>query len=154
MTFSIRPGTTTEAARLSDLAFRSKAHWGYSDAFMEACREELTYAPEDIENLDVAVAEDDGRVVGFYALARLSATEVELEAMFVDPDVIGRGYGRRLMDHALRAATAGGAHAMVIQGDPNAEPFYLAMGGTITGTRESDSIPGRYLPTFRIALRS
>ncbi len=33
-----RPG---EAGELSGLAFRSKAHWGYSTAFMEACRSEL-----------------------------------------------------------------------------------------------------------------
>ena len=33
-----------EADRLSDLAFRSKAHWGYSPEFMEACREELRVA--------------------------------------------------------------------------------------------------------------
>jgi len=33
---------------LSNLAFRSKAHWGYSDEFMAACRDELTYSSEKI----------------------------------------------------------------------------------------------------------
>lgn len=46
-----------------------------------------------------------------------------------------------------------GATKLIIQGDPNAERFYLAAGAVLTGTRESGSIPGRYLPTFAINLR-
>jgi hypothetical protein len=46
-----------------------------------------------------------------------------------------------------------GATKLIIQGDPNAERFYIAAGGVRTGTRESASIPGRFLPTFAIDLR-
>lgn len=42
---------------------------------------------------------------------------------------------------------------MIIQDDPNAEAFYLAAGGVRTGDRESDSIPGRFLPLFVIDVR-
>jgi hypothetical protein len=65
----LRPGREEEARLLSELALRSKGHWGYDQAFLDACRAELTLTPEDVLAHRVTVAERDGRVVGFYALA-------------------------------------------------------------------------------------
>jgi GNAT superfamily N-acetyltransferase len=152
MALHIRPGTSKDAALLSDLAFRSKAFWGYSDEFMQACREELSYSADEIGTMLFGVAEERGNVVGFYALCPLSADDIELDAMFLEPDAIGQGHGRTLIEHAKAIALETGAKHMIIQGDPNAAPFYLATGGVLTGTRESDSIPGRQLPTFRVDL--
>jgi hypothetical protein len=45
-----------------------------------------------------------------------------------------------------------GAKQLIVQSDPYAEHFYVAAGGVVTGTRESASIPGRYLPTLAIEL--
>lgn len=148
---NFREARAGEAGVLSDIAFRSKAYWGYSEDFMRACRAELTYSARDLECMYFALVEDPD-IVGFYALDRVSADEVELEALFVVPEAIGRGYGRVLVAHARLSARAMGASSIVIQGDPNAEPFYLAMGAVATGERESHSIPGRFLPTFAILL--
>jgi hypothetical protein len=45
----VRAGRKDEARLLSDLALRSKGHWGYDQAFLDACRSELTLAPQDVE---------------------------------------------------------------------------------------------------------
>jgi GNAT superfamily N-acetyltransferase len=152
---AIRPARPAEAPLLSDLAFRSKAHWGYSNDFMAACREELTYSARDLRRCSPGffVAEADGMIVGFHALEACSAEEFELTALFVAPDRIGQGIGRRLIAHARQAAARGGAVTLVIQGDPHAERFYRAAGAEKAGTRPSDSIPDRSLPLFRIQLR-
>lgn len=152
MTFNIRKGQPSESELLSDLALRSKAYWGYSQEFMDACRKELTYSPEDIQSNHIFVAEIDNSIVGFYALTILSPIEIELEALFVEPAYIGQGYGRKLIDHAKTISHKSGKQVMIIQGDPNAASFYLAVGGKLTGERESTSIPGRYLPTFMIQI--
>ena len=68
----IRMAKAGEAALLSDLAFRSKAYWGYSDAFMEACREELSVSPDDLARRPTWVLEVDGRPIGFYSLEPLA----------------------------------------------------------------------------------
>lgn len=150
----IREARENEAKLLTDVALRSKAYWGYSDDFMEACRQELTYTADDMRRLSFWVGEVGGRVVGFYALEKVSQDDVELEALFVEPAFIGKGYGQALIEHAKRQAAAGGAKRLVIQGDPNAERFYRAAGGELAGTEESASIPGRYLPLFHISLGS
>ena len=150
----IRPARADEAPQLSHLALRSKAHWGYSPDFIERCRVELTYGEEQLlaEHMRFFVLEGPRGVIGFYALARRSRTEIELDALFVEPALIGHGFGRRLIDHAKSVAAAMGAEQLTIQGDPNAERFYRAAGGVLTGTRESGSIPGRHLPTFAVSL--
>ena len=148
----IRRALPHEAAQLSKLAMRSKAHWGYPDQFMHACRDELTLDKPYIENNPVYVAEHAGRVIGFYALEHVSASEAELGYLFVEPGFIGNGCGRRLIDHAKQQARKCEYTKIIIQGDPNAEQFYRAAGGILVGRRESASIPGRKLPLFQIGL--
>jgi len=150
----IRRATPAEADLLSALALRSKAHWGYSEEFMEACRVELRYEAPHIAANPVFVAQTAETVAGFYSIQPLSPSTVELDGLFVEPASIGSGLGRRLVEHARQTAMAAGATTMIIQGDPNAGPFYLAMGATPAGQRESLSIPGRLLPMFQIDLAS
>ena len=150
--WQIRQALPSEVEHLSGLAFRSKSYWGYSDQFMQACREELTVDECYIENNPTFVIETGKNIVGFYSLEHISAAEVELSLLFVDPTFIGKGYGRKLMMHAQAKARHLGYSKMMIQGDPNAERFYRSAGGSVVGTRKSVSIPNRELPIFCINL--
>jgi GNAT superfamily N-acetyltransferase len=150
----VRHADPSEARRLTELALRSKAHWGYSNEFIIACRAELTITAENIAagRASYFVCEDADRLIGFYAISRLTEREYELEALFVEPRHIGRGYGRLLMAHTKAEVFRRGAKSILIQSDPNSKEFYLAAGGTYVGECESGSIPGRFLPEFRIEL--
>ena len=154
-TISIRSAVSIEATLLSQLAMRKKAHWGYSSDLMRSCKAELTYLASDIEddNIEFYVAEIDTAVVGFYCTRRMQADEYELDALFVEPEQIGSGIGKRLVQHAIETVRQNNGQSLVIQGDPHAEDFYVAAGGELIGTRESESVPGRFLPLFRIELR-
>ncbi len=148
----IRAARADEAGALSDLAFRSKAHWGYSAEFMERSRAELSISPAAISRQPVFVAEAGGVVVGFYSLETLSSEAVELNHLFVDPAHIGQRAGAALLDHAIARARERGARVMVVQSDPHAEGFYRARGAVRVGERPSGSIPGRRLPLLEVAL--
>ncbi len=150
----IRKAQGREAQSLSKLAMYSKAYWGYSDAFMQACRNELLVTEEMIKNKSsyYAVAEEQGELVGFYSLEGVTESSVELGLLFVEPKHIGLGIGRKLIEHAKNHAKVSGGVTLYFQGDPNAEGFYRAVGATITGKQESSSIPGRFIPTFSIPL--
>lgn len=139
---------------LSALAMRSKAYWGYPDEFMAACLAELTYTPEQIDapQYSFCVCTVGDSIVGFHALLQLTADITELEALFVEPQYIGSGFGKMLIEHAKDHARQIGASSIVIQGDPNAEKFYLGTGAVHSGSRESNSIVGRQLPLFTINL--
>ena len=151
---TVRPAKASESAFLSELGMRSKAFWGYSESFMTACREELLVSAQDISqsSREYVVCEVTGTVVGYFAIEPTSNTEYELEGLFVEPRYIGCGYGRILIEEAKNLASKRGAKSLLVQGDPHAEKFYLAAGGVRIGERESESIPGRFLPEFRIIL--
>lgn len=146
---TIRPAAASEAAQLTELAVRSKGHWGYDADFMRRARPELAVSEADIEGGKVHVAERDARPVGLVTLA-LDADPPELAALFVEPAHIGRGVGATLLDHALERARVAGVASLVIESDPNAEAFYLARGAVRVGARRSAST-GRLLPLLRMA---
>ncbi len=145
----IRVARPTDAERLTAIALASKAHWGYSADFMAACRAELTVTANDVHRLTISVLETD-RPVGFSAIEWLGGGRAELDALFVEPEHIGLGYGRLLMNHAAATAKARKVHTLIIQADPNAAAFYEAVGARRTGERPSASIPGRLLPLFEL----
>jgi ribosomal protein S18 acetylase RimI-like enzyme len=147
----IRTARPAEAAALSDLAMRSKAHWGYSAEFLEACRASLTVSPNDCDAGTLLVAEIEGQVAGF---ARLDGTppEGELSDLWVDPAFMGRGVGRALFEAITARAARMGFRALLIDADPNAEAFYLHLGAVRIGEVPSTVIPGRTLPLLRFTL--
>ena len=119
---------------------------------MEAFRQELTYSPQDIEKNQFFVAEIDFLIIGFFALKTVSATVTKLEALFIDPAYINRGYGRKLINFAISVAKKSGSEIMIIQSDPHAKNFYLKVGSKFIGETESASISERYLTLFAIEL--
>lgn len=148
---SIRPALPTEAPRLTAIALRSKAHWGYDTAFMEACVAPLTVTAAIIESSPIFVAEEAGRVLGFYGLTDLG-DDVDLAYMFVEPDFIGRGIGRSLWQHAIEMARVLGYCRLLVASDPYAERFYLAMGADRIGEEPSEVAEGRTLPLLAFPL--
>lgn len=161
---TVRPVRPDEAEMISDLALRSKAAWGYSEAFIEQCRDELRYTAEQIasERWSFVVAEDGEGILGLLALLQLAPNELpqqpepdmELAGLFIEPDAMGKGVGRALMTVARDHARQYGALHLYIQSDPNAAGFYARMGAEVIGELPSGSIPGRCLPLMRLALDS
>jgi GNAT superfamily N-acetyltransferase len=141
----VRPARPDEADLLSDLAVRSKGHWGYDARFLAVSRVQLAVRAEDVVARRVTVAEVAGAVAGFYALEG-DAGDAELSLMFVDPAHLRGGIGRRLWEHAVATAAAAGITSFTIDSDPFAEEFYLAMGAIRSGTAPSSVVRGRVLP--------
>ena len=146
----IRPARAGEAATLTELAMRSKGHWGYDAAFMEVLRPILTIEEDALVASPVRVLDDRGTASGWYRLTG-EPPAGELEDLWLDPAAIGHGRGRRLFEHALSTARELGFDELRIEADPNAEGFYAAMGASRIGERRSPS--GRTLPMMRVDTR-
>jgi ketosteroid isomerase-like protein/GNAT superfamily N-acetyltransferase len=148
----IRRAQPGESAALGALTVRSKAHWGYDEAFMRMVKEDLAVSEDDILNDAIYVLEQNGRALGYCHLRPAAHNEVLLESLFVEPAAIGLGAGRRLFEFAAQKGRQLGFDAMIFESDPHAEPFYLAMGATRTGQRSSTLVAGRVLPLMRFDL--
>jgi GNAT superfamily N-acetyltransferase len=145
---AVRTAHAGEAAALTALCVRSKAHWGYDAEFMRSSQASLTVSDADIASGRVLVAERKGVLFG---VARVEP-DGELGLMFVDPGAMSRGTGRVLFDAAVALARRLGARRMAILSDPNAAPFYERMGARLVGQAPSDAIPGRTLPLYEYDL--
>lgn len=148
---TIRRARPDEADALTALATRAKAHWGYDTEFMARVIDAMTISAADIEAHQVWLLEDvSGRVIGFYRV--IPGDPAEVEDMWVEPDAMGNGHGRRLFEHAITVARASGAPALELDADPNAIGFYERMGMEPIGETPSRLIPGRALPRMRLEL--
>ena len=134
---------------LSDLCLRSKAVWGYDDAFMTACRSELTLRSDELRSTHLQVAQRDTGVVGL-AQVKIIGVDAELLKLFVEPAELKSGVGRLLFEWATARARDLGAIKMVIEADPGAAPFYERMGAREVGFTASPSIAGRMLPRLQM----
>ncbi|MGI5239832.1 GNAT family N-acetyltransferase [Dactylosporangium sp. CA-139066] len=148
MSPDLRPARPDEAGALSDLALRSKAHWGYDTGFLDACRPDLTFGPDDLAARRATVAAEAGALAGFYTLDG-SPPAGELGNLWIDPAFMRRGIGRALWNHAMATARTLHFTTVLIDADPNAEAFYTAMGAERVGAVPSSVIPGRLLPQLR-----
>lgn len=146
----VRPARAQEAGELTELALRAKAHWGYDQAFLDRCRPLLTVTDADLFRKRLLVAED-GALLGFAGLAGPPPVG-ELTDLWVEPAAIGRGVGRTLFGHAVRAAREAGMTALTIEAEPNAVGFYRAMGAEPAGETPSGLVAGRMLPVLRYRL--
>ncbi len=157
MNIAIRAAENHDADHLSALAYRSKAHWGYDEIFMQGAKHLLTITPMIIMLQPVFLAEVDGETAGFYGLRAwheepVIEKSVELDYLFIEPAFIGKGVGKALFEHAVSVAAAMGYRTMVIIADPNAEVFYEKMGAATFAGRASELAENRVLPLMRYEL--
>jgi N-acetylglutamate synthase-like GNAT family acetyltransferase len=92
---------------------------------------------EQINAGHVFVIEAAGSIKGFAAILPREDGNVELDALFVDPDTGRQGFGRTLIDYCATAARGQGAAALHVVGNPHAEAFYAACGFELVGTEET-----------------
>jgi GNAT superfamily N-acetyltransferase len=141
------------ADQLTELALRSKASWGYSDQFMEACRDELTMTAARLAKWEVWVAIFAGALAGTIALGQhADPTRAELEYLFVEPRFQGRGIGAALFDKLIEICTDRGVVLLGVDADPNAESIYRHFRFRTVGRSPSGSITGRTLPRMELRL--
>jgi GNAT superfamily N-acetyltransferase len=144
---TIRRATPDEAPFLNELTGRSALSWGYEPEFLDWEPEALLVTPEFIEDSPIYVLEENDRVIGYYALLS-KPPDMYLDKLFVEPDRIGTGCGKLLWLHAIATARKTGVSELMLEADPNAAPFYRAMGATWL-REEPTSREGWNLQIFR-----
>src|SRR5689334_12101546 len=92
----IRAPTIEELAGLSELCLRSKAVRGYDEAFLEACRRELSFDEQDLQLTSIAVAAHGAKLVGVVQV-KVTGDQADLLKLFVEPSVLGCGVGGALL---------------------------------------------------------
>jgi GNAT superfamily N-acetyltransferase len=152
--FGIRLALPGEAALLSRLCRRSKAHWGYDAEFLERASRSLQIDPAAIDAGRVFVATGaGGGVLGVADCCALPEPGTfDLLHLFIEPSALRQGVGRALFEAACAWCVAQGGRRLLIQSDPNAALFYQRLGAWPIGETPSDAVPDRMLPLLEYRL--
>jgi GNAT superfamily N-acetyltransferase len=133
----VRPVDADDCERLREIAIAAKSHWGYDLERVKEWAAMGDFSPAGLGQKHVYVAAVDGTPVG-WASAIDQADAWWLDDLWVMPDWMGKGVGRRLFNHAAEQGRAAGARRMEWEAEPNALGFYERMGGSYL----RDSRPG------------
>jgi len=152
MNNKIRPALPNEADVLSHIAFSAKAYWGYPETWMEIWKPQLTFSSEYFVENESWVAEVTDVPVAFYTLQERHGN-AWIENLWVHPEFVGKGLGKRLFSHASSRSLSMGYLILQLEADPNALGFYERMGMYKTGESryEVEGQP-RILPVMELAL--
>ena len=136
---TLRLARPEEHDALEDLQRRASLELPeYRDQLLD--NPDAIYLPEgQIANGQVIVAELDGEIAGFAAVV-----SGELDGLFVEPDLWGRGIGRALADAATHEARNRGLTLSVIA-NPRARRFYEHCGFSVEG-----EVQTRFGPALRM----
>lgn len=141
--------TLSDAEKLTEIAIKSKAHWGYTNAQIESWREDLTVTEKLFQQREIYKYVSENEIIGFYILNLEYAKDTsDLQFLFISPNAIGKGVGARMLNHAFQLAIENHKELMNVLSDPNAATFY-AKYGFVEIAREKSSIPGRFLPIMQ-----
>ena len=153
MRLSFHRATSEDAPRLTAIALRSKAHWGYPPEWMQFWLPQLAVTPESIALQATFRADLESETVGFYVLS--AGPLADLNHFWLLPEFIGTGLGLEMFQDLVVRCRSQGIAALRIESDPNAEGFYRHMGCRRVGTVISE-MPGqqRHLPILHYTIAS
>lgn len=137
MKSEIRRALPDDCEALRTLARAAKGYWHYSSDYMQVWDYHQGITPEFIVHYPVHCAVLGRKIIGFYAYSTEGEIR-ELKHMWVAPEHICTGVGRRLLLDAIEKLRSAGVRGLQIVADPNAEGFYRRMGAR----RVAETRPG------------
>jgi GNAT superfamily N-acetyltransferase len=139
-----------DAEALTTLTLTSKAYWGYGAAQMASWQDQLDFKNNYIENHQVYKLVTGETLIGYYSYVA-DKDVVVLDRLFVLPEYIGQGFGRKLVEDFLTRVKSAGHTKVVLEADPNAEGFYNALGFTTAHYLPTET-QERFLPAMQLYL--
>jgi len=138
----IVPAKGESLGSINALIARSKAYWTWPAGYLEQA---LVLHRVDAGYLrghhSFEVLDRQNELVGFFAVAP-SDNRVVLDNLWVAPERIGRGIGRRACEYVFQLARDHSWTELWVVPDPPAEGFYQRMGFVDTGERIPSRVPG------------
>jgi N-acetylglutamate synthase-like GNAT family acetyltransferase len=130
---------------LSEIAIRSEAYWGYDFEFMEKFKSVYKISEDFIKNNPTYIIRDEESIVGFYGIL-INEGEISLEYLFIEPQYIGKGYGKMLWNHMISECKVLNIKELMLVTSQEAKEFYIKLGAKICGEVDSLVIKGRKVP--------
>ena len=134
---TIRLAVASERESLEALQWRASLNNPGDRAALLANPDAIELPRGQIERGGVFVAEVAGSLKGWAAILPRNDGDVELDALFVEPEVWGSRIGSALVERCVVEARASGATSIRVVGNPHAAGFYRKCGFEILGEMQT-----------------
>lgn len=131
---------------LNKISLQSKAYWGYPESWIAHWSDELKLDRDKFLNQNVLVVENESKILGFCSIVE-NSENYEILHLWMLPEHIGKGIGRNLLTETIETFVKI-EKPIIVEADPNAEPFYKRQ-GFVTYDRVESYPKGRYLPVMK-----
>lgn len=115
---------------LSELAIRSKRHWGYSKEAMELWNVNLTITEDFINSHTVIKATLENDIVGFFALEEIQPT-TRIAHYWIDTPYMRKGYGSAMFKYLKEFLKSQNVNKATVVLDPNGLAFFEKKGAKV-----------------------
>jgi GNAT superfamily N-acetyltransferase len=113
-----------------------------------AANPEVIHLPAaDVSERRTRVAVVEERTAGFSVVLPVHDMACELDGLFVEPDLMGKGVGRALIGDVVMRARPRGVRRIDVIANPTAAGFYSKLGFT-----RGDDVQTQFGPAFRMHL--
>ncbi|HEY6128180.1 MAG TPA: GNAT family N-acetyltransferase [Candidatus Acidoferrum sp.] len=133
----IRTAAVTEQEALQALQLRASLTNDGDRQALLANPDAINIPLEQLAAGRVFVSELNSVTVGFSAIEARGDGQIELDALFVEPNIRRRGVGRLMIEYCADVARKQGSTALHVTGNPHAENFYLACRFKQIGTTQT-----------------
>jgi GNAT superfamily N-acetyltransferase len=129
-------------AEINELIARSKAHWSWPQGYLEMALPLHTITPEYLRsNHCFEVLDAHNKLIAFVSIV-VGSARVVLDNLWVTPELIGNGIGRRTCGRVFQLAREQGWTELWVLPDPQAEGFYVKMGFSDIGEQVPSRVSG------------
>ena len=133
--------------KLNYISVESKKYWQYPDEWIQKWKPDLMIAEEDLAENSITVAVSGENVVGFCAILE-HREKYEIIHLWLLPEFIGKGFGKLLLEEALKNAI-NEPKPVIVESDPNAEAILSPDKGLSHSIKVESYPPGRFLPLMK-----
>ena len=141
MPVTLRQAVSSDMEMLSGVFRRASLSNENDRGYLLAHPDALELAADGVlEGRTIAAEDSSGSIVGF-ASYLISGDVIELEDLFVDPEWMGRGVGRRLVLAIAASARELGFDRLEVTANPHAMRFYERTGFVADRIVETDFYP-------------
>lgn len=147
----VKKAVKKDAKHLTELSIRSKSYWNYEKEQVSSWIEELTITKDYIASNHLYKLIINDTLIGFYSYFPENKTNVNLNHLFVEPQHIGKGYGKFLMNDFFKRIRTTDFEKVILYADPNTEKFYSKLGFNTVGKLKS-AIKNRFLPIMELCI--
>ncbi len=141
-----RHAHSTDLNKINGLIRGSKAHWGYTETFLDQFMEQWGIQEHYLHANTVFLFEKEKELLSLFSFKINEEQFPELDLFFVHRNQIGKGIGKIMWQHVVHYASEQNWTEFKLIADPHAEQFYKHMGAKNIGVFES--FPGRFVPVM------